>query len=186
MSTILTDNQIVRGLLQQEDVVINFLYDEIGPKVKQFIISKGGSSEEANDIFQEGIVSAFVNIKSGKYKISESTKFTTYLIQICKYKWYDTLKSAHKSKRGSEMIDIPDDANIIEAMEVSEKYGILHQLIDALGDQCKEILRRFYWQKESIDEISKALKMVPASVKNGKYRCMQKLKETALNNEHLR
>jgi RNA polymerase sigma factor (sigma-70 family) len=84
------------------------------------------------------------------------------------------------------MIDVPDDANIVEAMEVDEKYSILHTFIDALGDQCKEILRRFYWQKESVEEISKALKMVPASVKNGKYRCMQKLKETAQNNEHLR
>jgi len=186
MSSNLTDNQIVKGLLQQEDAVINYLYEEIGPKVKQYIMSVGGSAEEANDIFQEGIVSAFVNIKSGKYKVSENAKFTTYLIQICKYKWYDTLKSAHKSKRGAEMIDVPDDANIVEAMEESEKYSILHTLIDALGDQCKEILNRFYWQKESIEEISKALKMVPASVKNGKYRCMQKLKETAQNNEHLR
>ncbi|MDF1699323.1 MAG: sigma-70 family RNA polymerase sigma factor [Saprospiraceae bacterium] len=182
----LTDSQIVSGLLQQEDAVINYLYDEIGPKVKQYIISKGGSAEEANDIFQEGIVSAFINIKSGKYQRSDTTKFTTYLTQICKYKWYDTLKSAHKSKGGGEMIDVPDDANIVEAMELSERYSILHELIDQLGGQCKEILQRFYWQKESIDEISKALKMVPASVKNGKYRCMQKLKESAQNNEHLR
>jgi len=186
MSVYLTNNQIVRGLLQQEDAVINYLYEEIGPKVKQYIMSVGGSAEEANDIFQEGIVSAFVNIKSGKYKVSENTKFTTYLIQICKYKWYDVLKSAHKSKKGSEMIDIPDDASIVEAMETNEKYAMLHALINALGDQCKEILQRFYWQKESIEEISKALKMVPASVKNGKYRCMQKLKQTAQNNEHLR
>lgn len=186
MSPHLSDDQIVKGLLQQEVAVINYLYDEIGPKVKQYIMSVGGNAEEANDIFQEGIISAFVNIKSGKYQVSENAKFTTYLIQMCKYKWYDTLKSAHKSKRGAEMIDVPDDANIVEAMEVSEKYSILHSLIDSLGDQCKEILQRFYWQKKSIEEISKALKMVPASVKNGKYRCMQKLKEKAISNKHLR
>lgn len=182
----LTDSQIVNGLLQQEDAVINYLYKEIGPKVKQYIMSVGGSGEEANDIFQDGIVAAYVNIKSGKYQLSANTKFTTYLIQICKYKWYDMLKSAHKSKTGGEMVELPDDSNIVEAMEVSERYTILHSLIDTLGNQCKEILRRFYWEKESIEEISKALKMVAASVKNGKYRCMQKLKESALNNEHLR
>lgn len=186
MSKYQSDTQLVNGLLEHEDAAINYLYDEVGPKVKQYIMSVGGNEEEANDIFQEGIVSAFVNIKSGKYQVSENAKFTTYLIQICKYKWYDTLKSAHKSKRGGEIIDIPDDSNIVEAMETSEKYSLLHTLIQSLGDQCQEILKRFYWEKESIDEISKALKMVPASVKNGKYRCMQKLKEKALGNEHLR
>ena len=186
MPQFFSDDQIVKGLLQQDDAVINYLYKEIGPKVKQYIMSVGGSTEEANDIFQEGIISVFVNIKSGKYELTQTTKFSTYLIQICKYKWYDTVKSAHKSKGGGEMIEMADDANIIEAIETSEKYTVLHSLIDALGEQCKEILNRFYWEKESIVEIGKALKMVPASVKNGKYRCMQKLKEIAITNEHLR
>ena len=186
MSTYLTDNQIISGLLQQEDAVIEYLYEAVGPKIKQYIMSVGGSSDEADDIFQEGIISAFVNIRSGKYQQSQNAKFSTYLTQICKYKWYDVIKSAHKSKRGGEMMDIPDDQNIQESIELDEKYSILHALIDDLGDQCKEILQRFYWQKESIEEISKALKMVAASVKNGKYRCMQKLKQMALENEHLR
>jgi len=186
MTTYLTDNQLISGLLQQEDAAINYLYEDVGPKVKQYIMSVGGSQDEADDIFQEGIISAFVNVRSGKYQQSDNTKFTTYLTQICKYKWYDVLKSAHKSKRGGEMMDIPDDQNIQEALEVSEKYSVLHTLIDELGNQCKDILQRFYWKKESIEEISKALKMVAASVKNGKYRCMQKLKETALGNEQLR
>ena len=186
MSIHYSDSQLIEGLLQQNDAAINYLYKEIGPKVKQYIINAGGNSEEADDIFQEGIISCFINIKSGKYQHSANAKFTTYLTQVCKYKWYDVLKSANKSRKSSEMPDLPDDSGIMEAMMDNEKYAILHKLIDNLGDQCKEILNRFYWIKESIDEISKALKMVPASVKNGKYRCMQKLKESAINNEHLR
>lgn len=186
MSPYQSDSLLVQGLVQHEDAALNYLYEEVGPKVKQYIMSVGGNEAEANDIFQDGIVSAFVNIKSGKYQVSDNAKFSTYLIQICKYKWYDTLKSAHKSKRGGEMIDIPDDSNIIESMEENEKYSILHAVIKSLGEQCQEILRLFYWEKESIEGISKVLKMVPASVKNGKYRCMQQLKAKAANNEYLR
>lgn len=186
MSIHYSDSQLIEGLLQQEDAVINYLYEDVGPKVKQYIINAGGNSDEADDIFQEGIISCFINIKSGKYQKSTNAKFTTYLTQVCKYKWYDVLKSANKSRKTSEMPDLPDDSGILKAIEDDEKYKLLHILIDKLGEQCKEILNRFYWNKESIDEISIALKMVPASVKNGKYRCMQKLKESAIGNEHLR
>ena len=179
MSVYLTNNQIVRGLLQQEDAVINYLYEEIGPKVKQYIMSVGGSAEEANDIFQEGIVSAYVNIKSGKYKVSENTKFTTYLIQICKYKWYDNVKSAHHSKNTVLDMDVKNDDDILGSLIQDEKYSQLHKLIDELDEKCREILHRYYWLKESMADIAKALKMVTASVKNGKYRCMQKLKDNS-------
>lgn len=186
MQTNFSDIQLIDGLLQQEDAVINYLYEEVGPKVKQIIINAGGSSEEADDIFQEGIISCYVNIKTGKYQSLSSSKFTTYLTQVCKYKWYDVLKSANKSRKTSEMPDLPEDSGIEDALMDGERYAILHQLIDDLGQQCKDILHRFYWLKESIETISKDLKMVAASVKNGKYRCMQKLKESALKNEHLR
>lgn len=181
-----SDNQLIEGLLQQKDAVINHLYEEVGPKVKHYIINAGGSFDEADDIFQEGIISCYINIKTGKYQQSEGAKFTTYLTQVCKYKWYDVLKSANKSRKTAEMPDLPEDSGIIEAMMDDEKYAVLHQLIEELGQQCKDILHRFYWLKESIEEISSALKMVSASVKNGKYRCMQKLKASAINNEHLR
>jgi len=186
MQTNFSDSQLIEGLLQQEDAVINYLYEEVGPKVKQIIVNAGGSSEEADDIFQEGIISCYVNVKTGKYKSSISAKFTTYLIQVCKYKWYDVLKSANKSRKISEMPEISEDSGVEEVLMDGERYAILHQLIDDLGQQCKNILHRYYWLKESIETISRDLKMVPASVKNGKYRCMQKLKESALKNEHLR
>lgn len=181
-----SDQQLIEGLRQQNDAVINYLYKVVGPKVKQFIVNAGGSSDEADDIFQEGIISCYINIKSGKYEMSVNARFSTYLTQVCKYKWYDLLKSANKSRKSAEMPDLPDDTRILEALQDDEKYAILHGLIDELGDQCKDILKRFYWLKESIEEIGKALTMLSASVKNGKYRCMQKLKEAALQNEHLR
>lgn len=186
MPSFLSEQDLIQGLIAQSDHALQYLYDEVGPKVRQYIVNAGGSSEEANDIFQEGIISAFVNIQSGRYQASENAKFTTYLMQVCKYKWYDLLKSAGKSKTGGEMIDFASDDSIVDDMMNSEKYVQLHGLIDQLGDQCREILHRFYWLDESLEEISAALKMVSASVKNGKYRCMQKLKVLAIEVDNLR
>jgi len=177
MSIFDKDEELIKGILAQSDGAINYLYEQIGPKVKNYIVKAGGSDEEANDIFQEGIISVFINVRSGKYKPDGNTKFSSYLTQVCKYKWYDTLKSGHKKTSQNELVEVSSDENMQTVLETNEKYSALHEIIDSLDEQCKNILKQFYWEKKSIMEISKSLKMVAASVKNGKYRCMQKLKE---------
>jgi len=186
MSIFTSDDNLIAGILNQDESAISYLYTDVGPKVKQYIISKGGSAEEAEDIFQEGVIAAYVNIKSGKYSKESGTRFTTYLTQVCKYKWYDVLKSGHKKNSSYEVIETADDTSIIEAIEVGEKYEALHSVIGKLGEQCQKILKLFYWENKSIEEISKTLHMVAASVKNGKYRCMQQLKGLAKDNLQLK
>lgn len=175
----ISDREIVQGLVENNSRVINYLYSEVGPKVKHIIMRSGGSKEEANDIFQEGIITAFENIRSEKYSLRDNTKFTTYLIQVCKYKWYDISNSARKSKNINLDTDFQDDEDIVKDIIRQEQYKKLHKLIDDLGERCKEILNRFYWEKESMTEIGEALNMLPKSVKNGKYRCMKELRDLA-------
>lgn len=181
-----SDQQLIQGLSSNDSAVIDYLYSQVGPVVKNYIVNHGGSTEDANDLFQEGLVAAYVNIKKQSYTLKSETKFSTYLTQICKYKWYDRLKKGKRSTHIDENYDVPDDTDVIRDIENGEKYSILAELINELGEQCKEILHRYYWLKESMDEIGKALSMVKASVKNGKYRCMQKLKEKATTVNELR
>ena len=49
-----------------------------------------------------------------------------------------------------------------------------------LGEACKSLLRKFYFEKKPMNLIAKELALDSASTRNKKYRCMQKLKEIAL------
>ncbi len=181
-----TDMQLVEGFRSQDDHVIRYIYQKIGPLVRNLVIKGGGSDAEAEDIFQEGLVAAYINIKNGKYA-RQQAKFSSYLIQICKFRWFDLVKSSHR-KKGGVMLDInmkDKDPDIQFALEEEQKHEVLHSLIDTLNEQCKEIILRYYWEHQSLSEISQALGMAPASVKNGKYRCMQQLKKNALDKKHL-
>ncbi len=73
------------------------------------------------------------------------------------------------------------EESIEKGIEEAEKYQALHQLIGKLGEQCQQILKLFYWEKMKIEKIAEQLKMGSASVKNGKYRCMNQLKDFAAN-----
>lgn len=186
MSIKYSDSELVTGLLNQDDTIIDQIYREIGPKVKQYIVTAGGTKNDADDIFQEGIIATYINLRTKKYTLDSNTKFSTYLTQVCKYKWYDVLKSSNRATSKNELIEYTADDDIEQQLIQNEKYTIIHEMIEQLGEKCRDILNRYYWMKESIEEISKKMKMVPASVKNGKYRCMKQLKEMALQNKNLR
>jgi len=50
-----------------------------------------------------------------------------------------------------------------------------------LGAPCKDLLMKFYFEKKSMKDIAEELQLDAASTRNKKYRCMQKLRELALN-----
>ncbi|HEY0040609.1 MAG TPA: hypothetical protein VGB71_08105, partial [Flavisolibacter sp.] len=50
-----------------------------------------------------------------------------------------------------------------------------------LGNNCRELLNRFYFQKESLRTIALAFQWTEATAKNNKYRCLQQLRELIKN-----
>ena len=178
----LSDNDIIQGLLAHESKTIKFVYEQYLPAIKSYVLRNGGNEDDAVDLFQDGLMALYQNLVSKNYEKKEQVKLSTYFIQICKYKWLDNRKSARVKR--NEAIDSRDfelnDPGVSESIELAEKHKQLHQLIELLGDKCKKLLSLFYWEELSIAEIAAKLNMETASVKNGKYRCMQKLKEKAV------
>jgi len=54
------------------------------------------------------------------------------------------------------------------------------EAFEGLGDACKTLLTKFYFEKKSMKEIAHELQLDAASTRNKKYRCMQTLRELAL------
>ena len=176
------DRDIIQGLLAHDSQTLKYVYDQYLPAVKAYVLRNGGNNDDAIDLFQDGMMALYRNLVGKDYEKKENAKLSTYFLQICKYKWLDNRKSARVNR--NEAIEsrdfMMDDPSIAENIELAEKHHQLHQLIELLGDKCKELLSLFYWEELSIAEIADKLKMEAASVKNGKYRCMQKLKEKAI------
>lgn len=175
-----SDEELVEGLKKQDPIIIRHLYQNAGPMVYKLIINAGGDHNDAEDIFQEGILATYLNIRTGKYELSSRARLTTYLVQICKYKWLDHVKSAYVSKNvlGIDS-DFLTDTVEPEDNEKEERIKMLHGLLGKLGKNCQKILHLFYWQKKSYDEIASEIGQEPQSAKNQKYRCMKKLRELA-------
>ena len=135
--------------------------------------------EEAQDIFQHIVIKFYENIINGK--LTEiTTKVETYLFGIGKNKIHELLrkkKQATPSESSDYFIDTglfygeEDDQYVKEVSKVSK-------LLNVLGDPCKSILVQFYYHNLSMTDISDKLDYKNSdTVKNLKYKCIQRLKK---------
>jgi len=174
----MTDKDIVNLIRDNKySPAMKSLYTYL-PVVKKFVLKNNGTRQEAEDIFQEGLV-IFCS-KVNKPGFSLSCSINTYVYSVCKLLWLDELKKKNKSikydflplmeehSEDSAGSDIEDDRPLKQAQEAVMK----------LGEKCKELLELFYFKKLSMKEIANKLGFASEKgAKNQKYRCIEKAKE---------
>lgn len=182
------ESALIQALKDHDDKAFEFLYQYYFPIVEKFIVSKGGNEEDAKDIFQESLIAIWRNIKKGQYE--SQGQFKSYLIQVCKFRWFDQLKGGNKKYMvydGETRENVVDEqGGIINFDSESDEIDAMLHWYSQLGEKCREILKLFYFENQNLKTIGKTLEMQPSSAKNAKYRCVEKLKSIikSSNYEH--
>jgi len=177
--------ELIAAIKANNEDALKELYRVNYRKVEVFVLKNSGSVPQAKDVFQDAFLAMYQNIKADKFIPENETALQGYLYQISKNKWRDVLRSS-RFKKTAEFIDNVhetediSDLKIIEETEQQERLAATMEAFKKLGDECRELLTQFYFNKKSLREISENAKYAEASARNKKYRCIQKLKELAL------
>lgn len=171
---------VTRGL---QDDAIRYLYREHFLKVKSYINLNSGSDEDAEDIFQDAVISFIQILESGRFRGECSSG--TFLYSLCRHAWLNEFKRRNRAKlreekfgKGMETIELDSS----EAIVTQEIKASLQQLLGTLGDTCKKILLAFYYEELSMKEILQQLDYENEQVvRNKKYKCLKKLEEVLAN-----
>ncbi|RYY23797.1 MAG: sigma-70 family RNA polymerase sigma factor [Chitinophagaceae bacterium] len=174
-----SDEALVSEISKGKDInpAIRFLYHDHSSSVSAFIISKGGSSQDAEDIFQEAVV-AFINIvQKGKFRREASVR--TFLISVAKNIWYNELKKRQNSENRERIFESEKDtveADISEQIGDREMKKQFRVLLDRLGDPCRKLLLLFYYENHTMKEMLQHLPYENEQVmRNKKYKCLKQL-----------
>lgn len=134
--------------------------------------------DDAVEIYQQAFVIFYENVKSGKLTSIESN-CKTYLFAIGKNKFYEKIRSGNRHNPIEDVIMQSEPEYEEEKFANSEeKLNAVEKALSKLGSPCKEILMKYYYQKNSMEEIAKLMDYKNAStVKNLKYKCLQRLKK---------
>jgi RNA polymerase sigma factor (sigma-70 family) len=167
----MTDKDIIEHLQHNKySLALKGLYN-ILPDVKKYIKANSGTTDDAQDIFQDALVVLYKKVHSENFELIASLK--TYLLAIVKNSWLQELRQRKKLPAAEATADIA-------AVEMDEEPGFVFATaaFNLLGEKCRQLLILFYFKKQSFKEIAAALAFSDEkTAKNQKYRCMQKAKE---------
>ena len=179
----LSDLEIIEHLKSGQTDAFKVFYHDFN-KITGFIKQNNGGEEEARDIFHEALIILYEKIIGNEFVLE--SKLSTYLYSVCKNLWLMQLRktksvvvnSFDNEEYYSNLIDDSYMQNE-ETKEIEEKLEIVEGKLDDLGEPCLSILTMFYFRRMSYRLIANKLKYKTEKVvKNQKYRCIQKLKES--------
>ncbi len=157
----------------QASKALKKLYSRNFPKVLRLVLTKGGGEMDAQDIFQESMISFYHVVIEGKFR--EEASPDTVIYAIARNLCYRRLRHSKTTQDLSALAEADHMEPELDWNEMS-KEKLVRNLIDKLGKSCQRLILLFYFKKKSMEEIKKefGLGSVQAA-KNKKYRCMQEL-----------
>ncbi len=176
------DHDLVEALRRGGKVALQHIYRKCYPVFEAYVAKSGGTVADAQDCFQNGILSVWVNVRTGRYQLRENAAFSTYVLGVCKYVWMNHIRSAYHKTTDLDR-DLPDLVQAEPDLDYEQKLKMLNTGLSHLGKNCQEVLRLFYFERLSYEEIAVRTGRAADSLKNQKYRCISRLREWVNNRE---
>lgn len=183
-----TDQEIIEGLEgsdELEDSILKYLYASCYPKVKKYILSKGGNNVEAKDVFQDSIIVFYQKVKAKKFQAK--AKISTYLITLARNMWVNRKKRLKKISSLDDLEkSVSNDELAIDQIIETERNEFAIELLQGLSEDCRKILNLSIFKKLSMKRISVIMDFQNEQVaRNKKSKCLKYLKNSIQKSAHL-
>jgi len=161
-----TDDEILVCLRNRQNHAVHFLYSSCFPLIRHLVMKNGGSVDDSEEIFQDGLEILLKNVYVNNFTLT--CKLKTYLFSICDnlWKWELSKKRAEENyfKRKVED-DMVVDFTETQDYELREKifYGAFETL-----DSLHQKILKLSWQDYSLKEIADELGYSAGYVKKEK------------------
>ena len=174
-----SDEAIVEGLRLRSDYIINFIYKDFFPLIRFFVVENGGIEEDAEDIFQDGIIIIYNKIIQNQLTLTSS--FKTYMYSVCRNLWLQKLNKRKaifdKLTDVEEYIDLPKNVLTEATARETEMHRIIQIHFLSLLEDCQNVLKLFS-KNIPLREIAAIMGYKTEKyAKTRKYICKEELKK---------
>lgn len=150
------------------------------PDVRRFLKSKGCSSTDAEDIFQEALLIYSRKLDEPDFELTAAPIY--YVKNTCKFLWYNQSRKESKNRHTQlhENISQEEEDWILKELKLLS----IEKAMNLIGKQCQQLLQLFYGQGLSMSEVAKRIGLKSDKVaKVQKYRCIGKVKEIVMKEQ---
>lgn len=175
------DSEIVGNLRsgKKMDETMKAIYRMHFDSLCWHIMNNNGSREDAEDIFQEVLVSFIDLVQKDKFRGESSVK--TFLFSLNRNLWLNELKRKGRALAREEKFEKGQEKTEEDfGHQLAEREGkkAVLDVVEKLGETCKKILLLFYYENLPMKEIVSATDFENEQVvRNKKYKCLKQLEQ---------
>jgi RNA polymerase sigma factor (sigma-70 family) len=168
----ISDIKIIEGVRNQDNEILNWLYDNYLQSVKKHVLNNSGSDEDVSDVFQDTIIILYNQITEDN--LSLSTDLKGYFFGIARNVWSAQLRKKRKT------IDLEVDP--AEEEDSEEQYDpILERIVSKVFQYLKpdqQMVLRLFSDGHSYEEIAVKMNLKnEVYARRKKYLCKEALLE---------
>jgi RNA polymerase sigma factor (sigma-70 family) len=145
------------------------------PMIRLMVSRKGGSVDDAHDIFQDGLIIMLEKIDSKDFVLT--CKFKTYLYCVCENLWKSVLEKRYAASNYFTRREEPEgEKDFTESIDQSVYEDLFKRVFETLDPISKKILE-LYWQEMTPQEIADKLGYTNGYVRKKKCEAQSELTE---------
>ena len=169
-------DELINGILTNDARIINRIYREQFDSIKNMVQNFKGLRLEPEDIFQEGLTRAILNVRKGLFK-GDST-FSTYLFGICR----NICLKEYRRKKPLITIELHDRPEMPEDNHY-DTLQVITEIKNRLDENCRKIIDlRFGFggtaenskENTKFENIATALQITAGNARQRFKRCFAK------------
>lgn len=165
-------NQIIAGQTHAFAVLVDRYKDLVFTLALRMLKNR----EEAEEVSQD----TFIKVYKSLNKFKGDSKFSTWIYKVAYNTCLDRLK---KNKRSQHLVAIDEFTshqiktidNALDIMELDERKLAIQKCLELLPAEDSVLLTLFYFEEQSLEEISKVVGLTPNNVKVKLFRSRKKL-----------
>jgi RNA polymerase sigma factor (sigma-70 family) len=166
----LPDGQLVARCRQGDDSAWEELVNRFSRYVYAICIQAFRLPEhDAEDVFQEVFAKAYEHLP----RLRADDAVRPWLAQLTRRTCIDRIRAGAREQVSDEEIE-PGEFD--ETLTHLDEALTVHEALGRLGEDCREILDRFFSRDESYRTIGEALELPPGTIASRISRCLGKLK----------
>ncbi|MBL7740030.1 MAG: sigma-70 family RNA polymerase sigma factor [Chitinophagaceae bacterium] len=186
----LSDKELISRLQSGSQIneTVKDIYRNHFESLSWYVINNNGSRQDAEDVFQEVVVSFIDLVQKDKFRGESSIR--TFLFSLNRHIWLNELKRRgralareEKYEKGQDRTEM-DVSHFMTGREAKEQ---VMNLVGQLGETCRKILVMFYYNNSSMKDILESLNYENEQVvRNKKYKCLKQLEQIIAANPALK
>lgn len=159
--------------VQEKEILLTEIYQSVFPPLCKYISRKGGSLEEAKDVFHDTLI-LYYEKHAASGTIADHK---AYVFGIAKHIWNKKLR---EKQRYTELDTLSLSLPAQQQDVVSSKLLLF---LKQTGNKCMDLLQAFYYENQNAEKI--AQRFGYSGVRSAtvqKFKCLEKVREVVKSN----